>query len=75
MAGGYLTDRYGRKSVMYLSALLFALGYALLVGAGGATVLCVGRLVVGLGCGLVTTSCPTYIAEIASPKVRGILGR
>jgi len=74
LMGGALCDRYGRKGVMYLSALGFALGYALLAGAKGVTMLCFGRLVTGLGCGLVTTSCPTYIAEISSPKIRGVLG-
>jgi len=74
LMGGALCDRYGRKGVMYISALGFALGYALLVGANGVTMLCFGRLITGLGCGLVTTSCPTYIAEISSPKIRGVLG-
>jgi len=74
LMGGVLCDRYGRKGVMYLSAMGFALGYALLVGANGVTMLCFGRLITGVGCGLVTTSCPTYIAEISSPKIRGILG-
>ena len=73
--GGWLSDRFSRKFVMYSAAVHFTVGYALLIGAVNAVMLCLGRLVVGWGAGLVTTSCPTYIAEIASPKVRGILGR
>jgi len=72
--GGWLSDRFSRKFVMYTAAVHFTAGYALLIGAVNAVMLCLGRLVVGWGAGLVTTSCPTYIAEIASPKVRGILG-
>merc|ERR1719376_1050214 len=74
LVGGYLADRFGRKGGMYVSALFFSVGYLMLICADHVAYLYLGRFVTGIACGLVTTSCPTYIAEISSPHVRGFLG-
>ena len=66
--------RLGRKGAMYTAAGFFAVGYLFLICASHAAYLYVGRFICGIGCGLTTTSCTPYIAEIASAQVRGLLG-
>ena len=36
---------------------------------------CVGRAVTGAGVGFISIAVPTYIGEVATPDVRGMLGR
>ena len=34
----------------------------------------IGRITCGIAMGITSVSCPTYIAEMASPHIRGFLG-
>ena len=68
---GVLSDRFGRKRVMQLSALLFlgsAIGCML---APTAWLLTGFRWVGGLGVGVASMVSPLYISEISPSKVRG----
>ncbi len=72
MAGG-LADRFGRKKVLLVTALLFgfcAVGCAL---ATNVAFFIFARIVGGLGIGLAILIAPMYIAEIAPPAKRGFL--
>jgi SP family arabinose:H+ symporter-like MFS transporter len=68
---GILADRFGRKAILFLSALLFA------VSAVGCTIapeqvsLIVSRLIGGLGIGVASMLAPLYISEISIPQYRG----
>lgn len=73
ISGGFF-GKYGRKAVMYMAALLYFIGYLLMCTATNVWYLYFGRIFCGFACGLTTVSCPTYIAEIATPQVRGLLG-
>lgn len=71
---GVLSDRFGRKRVLILCAVLFALS-----GIGSAMPQTFGqfiaaRFVGGLGIGASSMICPVYIAEIAPRRHRGRLG-
>ena len=71
---GFLSDRFGRKKVLLLCAVLFALS-----GIGSAVPRTFGefiaaRFVGGLGIGASSMICPVYIAEIAPSRHRGRLG-
>ena len=71
MASGTLSDRFGRKKLLVLSAVLFlvsALGSAVPPTPG---VLIVARLVGGLGVGTASMLAPLYISEISPPHLRG----
>jgi SP family arabinose:H+ symporter-like MFS transporter len=71
---GKMSDVYGRKKVMLLTALLYvvaALGSGL---AGSFWSLVVFRLVGGIAIGLASTVAPIYISEIAPARTRGRLG-
>ena len=70
---GILSDAYGRKKVLILSALFFgvsAIGCAL---AGGFTALVIYRLIGGLGIGVASMLSPLYISELSPSHKRGRL--
>lgn len=72
-AAGALSDRFGRKKVMILSALLFsvsALGCAL---SESLTELVLYRILGGMGIGMVSIVSPMYISEVALAAYRGSL--
>ena len=68
---GWLSDRFGRKKLLLLSAALFiaaSLGTGL-AGTFGAFVFF--RIIGGVGIGLASNLSPMYIAEITPANVRG----
>ncbi len=71
--GGTLADRWGRRRVILLAAVIFALGA---LGSGlapGAAWLVLSRGVLGLGIGVASFVAPLYISEVAPVSVRGAL--
>ena len=71
--GGMLSDHFGRKKTMLLSAVLFTasgLGCAVSSGFAG---LVIYRIIGGIGIGIVSIISPMYISEISLPKYRGSL--
>jgi MFS transporter, SP family, galactose:H+ symporter len=71
LAGGKLADIYGRRRLLILTAIIFAVG-ALVCGAAlTTTMLIAGRIIVGLGIGLASGTVPVYISEIAPAAERG----
>jgi len=76
-AGGYVGNRVGRKRGLLLNNSLGA-GGGLMIGfsqlAGSYEMLIIGRLVIGINCGLNTSLVPMYISEIAPLNLRGGLG-
>ncbi|RKD92423.1 sugar porter family MFS transporter [Mangrovibacterium diazotrophicum] len=70
---GPLSDRFGRKPVLYTASLLFlssALGCMLSVSVSQ---LVIYRIIGGVGIGVASIVSPLYIAEISLPKYRGRL--
>lgn len=73
LASGILGDRYGRRSMLIVSAALFflsALGSALPSTFG---LLITARLIGGLGIGIASVLAPLYISEFSPAKIRGRL--
>lgn len=70
-AAGKLSDMYGRKKVMLLSASLFFLSALGCMLATNSTLLISFRLVGGLGIGVASMVCPLYIAEFSPSHFRG----
>lgn len=69
----YLSNRFGRKATMLITAILFILnsiGTALPISF---TMFVLFRIVGGIGVGIASMVVPMYIAEIAPPKRRGAL--
>jgi sugar porter (SP) family MFS transporter len=72
VAGG-LSDKYGRKRLLIVAALIFAvtsLGNAL---AGSFMVFIAWRIFGGVAIGLASSLSPMYIAEVAPAQIRGRL--
>ncbi|MFZ5940969.1 MAG: sugar porter family MFS transporter [Bacteroidota bacterium] len=70
---GPLADRYGRKNILIITALLFAscaLGTAL---STNVVFFIIARLIGGFGVGMAILIAPMYIAEISPRKLRGTL--
>ena len=74
MCAGFLSDRFGRKRMLFACALLYAVSGVLSAIPQSFGQFLVARLVSGLGIGASSIICPIYIAEIAPQKWRGRLG-
>lgn len=72
LAAGSLSDRYGRKRILILTAFLFALSGGLCAGANSFTELVAGRLIGGFAVGASMISA-LYTAEVAPARIRGFL--
>ncbi len=68
-----LADSLGRKRVILLADLLFALGAAIQAGSSSVWVMVLGRSVVGMAVGAASFAVPLYIAELAPAGFRGRL--
>jgi SP family arabinose:H+ symporter-like MFS transporter len=70
---GKLSDAYGRKIVMILSAILFLFSAIGCMVSESFTTLIIFRLVGGLGIGVASMVSPLYISEIAPSRMRGTM--
>lgn len=73
LAAGPLADRYGRKPVMLLTALVFAISSWGSGAADSATAFIWYRVIGGLGIGAASVLAPAYISEVAPAAWRGRL--
>lgn len=70
-AAGPLSDWLGRRLAIVVGALVFLLGGGLQTGAQNLDFLYSGRVIAGLGIGVLVMIIPMYQAEIAHPSIRG----
>jgi SP family myo-inositol transporter-like MFS transporter 13 len=70
---GFFADRYGRKSVILVPAILFAVGAIIQAFAGYVWTMVVGRALVGAAVGVASGAVPLYITELAPAELRGRL--
>jgi MFS transporter, SP family, arabinose:H+ symporter len=70
---GVLSDKFGRKKMLMLSAILFVIGSIGAAIPNSVSALIVARIVGGLGVGMASTLSPLYITEIAPARNRGRL--
>jgi len=71
LAGGRLADLFGRRKLLIVTAIIFALGAILCAVAMSTVTLIVGRIIVGLGIGLSSGTVPVYISEVSPAEARG----
>jgi sugar porter (SP) family MFS transporter len=72
-AAGILSDRYGRKNILIMSGIFFALSAIGCVLSASFNGLVVYRVLGGIGVGIASMLSPLYISEIAPAKNRGKL--
>ena len=70
---GVLSDRFGRKLTMLLSAVLFTVSAVGCAVSADFIQLVVYRIVGGVGIGVVSIVSPMYISEVAVARWRGTL--
>ena len=71
IAASWLSDRFGRKRVILLSAVLFTLGAIEQAAAQIVKELVLGRVIVGLGVGLASMVTPVFLSELCPAAWRG----
>jgi sugar porter (SP) family MFS transporter len=70
---GWLTDRYGRRRLLFGAALLFTVSALAAALPRTLTEFVVARLAGGIAIGVASLVVPLYIAEIAPARIRGRL--
>ncbi|MDO9262056.1 MAG: sugar porter family MFS transporter [Flavobacteriaceae bacterium] len=73
IAAGPASDRFGRKPILIVTALLFTVSAAWSALATSYPEFIIARIIGGVGIGAAILIAPIYIAEIAPPKQRGSL--
>jgi len=74
MVAGFLSDRFGRRKVLFLCAVLFAVSALFSAVPRTFNEFLIARFIGGLGIGMASMCCPIYIAELAPAARRGRLG-
>jgi len=73
MVSGPLSDRFGRRPMLKLCAIVFTISAIGSAVASNFTLFLIFRMLGGIGVGASLILAPMYIAEIAPPKQRGKL--
>ncbi|MCP4884840.1 MAG: sugar porter family MFS transporter [Flavobacteriales bacterium] len=73
ISAGPMSDRFGRKSILIVTAMLFTVSALWSAFATTYVTFVVARIIGGIGIGGAILIAPIYIAEIAPPKLRGSL--
>jgi MFS transporter, SP family, xylose:H+ symportor len=71
LTAGRLADKLGRKPVLLLATLAFALSTVGSTFADSFMIFSCARIIAGLGIGLAGTVAPMYMSEIAPASIRG----
>jgi MFS transporter, SP family, arabinose:H+ symporter len=71
LVGGWLADRFGRKTTLLWIGVLYLIGAVGSALASNVASFIAARVVGGLGIGISTVAAPMYISEIAPPNQRG----
>ncbi len=73
MSSGRLTDIFGRKKIIIITSIIFAVGSLLAGAAPNLGFLAFSRIILGIAIGISSFTVPMYIAEISPTKIRGAL--
>lgn len=73
VVSGALSDRIGRKWVLAVGDLWFAIGAVIICASFSVPQIIVGRFLLGLGVGTAAAVAPVYIGELAPTRFRGAM--
>ncbi|BCR94551.1 sugar porter family MFS transporter [Aspergillus luchuensis] len=71
ISANFLFKWMGRKGTLIISAIIYGAGVALQVPAPPAGVFVLGRILLGMGLGLISVTSPMYLVESSRPTTRG----
>lgn len=66
-------DRFGRKKTLLITEIPLIIGWIVIAFASNVNMIYCGRLLTGLGSGLVGAPARVYISEVTQPHLRGML--
>ncbi|KAI4216904.1 MAG: hypothetical protein LQ351_000853 [Letrouitia transgressa] len=70
---GWIADKISRKYSIVIAVIIFTIGSILQTASMDYAMLIVGRLIGGIGIGMLSMVAPLYISEISPPEIRGAL--
>lgn len=70
---GGLSDKYGRKVLLFASSILFIIGSLMSAFAPDFIIMVTARIILGLAVGSASALTPTYLAELSPKERRGSL--
>jgi sugar porter (SP) family MFS transporter len=73
LSSGRITDKWGRKKILIIVAVIFAAGSIGLATANSVALLIIWRLIIGFAIGVTSYTVPLYISELSPTHVRGAL--
>lgn len=73
LVAGILADRYGRKPLVILGAVIYGIGAAIECGSVVLAMFIVGRLIKGVGQGLFLSTVYVQVSEISPARTRGTM--
>ena len=71
LIAGAVSDKYGRKKALLLSAAIFAVSSLAMAVSGSRDYFILSRCMAGIGVGMASMLSPMYIAEISPAPLRG----
>lgn len=69
----WTSDKWGRKRTMQMGSVVLSIGGALCAGSVDIAMFLVGRVVAGLGAGVLACVVPMYQAEVSTAETRGAM--
>ncbi|GAA6055935.1 hypothetical protein JCM3770_005602 [Rhodotorula araucariae] len=74
LGAGNMLDRWGKKGTAVRSAVVIILGAGAVSFGSSLLVLVLGRILIGVSCGIATVLVPLYLSRIAPPAIAGNIG-
>ncbi|XP_064071229.1 facilitated trehalose transporter Tret1-like [Vanessa tameamea] len=71
---GYLIDKFGRRTMIIYSQLPVCVGWLYTGIASSAKHIILGRIITGVGLGMVMCVPRVYMTEVSLPNMRGVIG-
>lgn len=72
LGSAYLSDYFGRRVSIRIGASIYLVASMIQMFAPGFTVLIIGRMIQGIGTGILSTTVPIFQIEIAPSNTRGM---
>ncbi|OZJ05528.1 hypothetical protein BZG36_01908 [Bifiguratus adelaidae] len=74
LSASRFADTYGRRTTLLLNNVVLLVGSTMMAGSNTMWSFGLGRLLIGIGSGVITVVGPCYMNEIATERMRGPLG-